>query len=113
MRPLGDVCGARSGDKGGNANVGLWTRSDEAYDWLAATLTVERFRQLVTEAAALEVRRYELANLRALNFVVVGLLGAGVASSTRYDPQAKGLGEYLRSRELEVPDALVRAPQKT
>ncbi|HLK46160.1 MAG TPA: acyclic terpene utilization AtuA family protein, partial [Acidimicrobiales bacterium] len=106
--PLGTVCGARSGDKGGNANVGVWALSDEGYAWLAETLTVERFKALVTEAAALEVRRYELANLRALNFVVVGLLGAGVASSTRYDPQAKGLGEYLRSRVLDVPEALVR-----
>jgi Acyclic terpene utilisation family protein AtuA len=108
-RPLGDVCGARSGDKGGNANVGVWTHSDDAYHWLAATLTVEGFKALVAEAAELEVLRYELPNLRALNFVVVGLLGDGVASSTRYDPQAKGLGEYLRSRWLDVPDALVMA----
>jgi acyclic terpene utilization AtuA family protein len=106
-RPLGDVCGARSGDKGGNANVGLWTRTDDAYHWLHDTLSVEAFKALLTEARDLEVRRYELANLRALNFVVVGLLGDGVASSTRYDPQAKGLGEYLRSRHLDVPDALV------
>jgi hypothetical protein len=106
-RPLGDVVGARSGDKGGNANVGVWTWSDDAYGWLVDTLTVERFRELVPESASLEVRRYELANLRALNFIVVGILGEGVASSTRYDPQAKGLGEYLRSRMLEVPDVLV------
>ncbi|HUD69645.1 MAG TPA: acyclic terpene utilization AtuA family protein, partial [Acidimicrobiales bacterium] len=106
-RPLGSVCGARSGDKGGNANVGVWALSDAGYTWLAQTLTVERFKELVGEAERLEVRRYELANLRALNFVVVGLLGDGVASSTRSDPQAKGLGEYLRSRYLEVPDALV------
>ena len=107
LRPLGDVVGARSGDKGGNANVGLWARSDEAYAWLAETLTVEVFKDLVEEARDLEVRRYELANLRALNFVVVGILGEGVASSTRFDPQAKGLGEYVRSRYMEVPDALV------
>jgi hypothetical protein len=109
-RPLGEVCGARSGDKGGNANVGLWTRTDDAYRWLHDTLTVDTLKALLPEAKDLEVRRYELANLRALNFVVVGLLGDGVASSTRYDPQAKGLGEYLRSRYLEVPDALVGAP---
>jgi hypothetical protein len=107
IRPLGDVTGARSGDKGGNANVGVWTWRDDAYAWLAATLTVDRFKELVPEALELEVRRYELANLRALNFVVVGILGNGVASSTRYDPQAKGLGEYLRSRHLEIPDAIV------
>jgi len=105
-RPLGDACGARSGDKGGNANVGLWASTDESYAWLAATVTVERFKELLEEARDLEVRRYELANLRALNFVVVGILGEGVASSTRFDPQAKGLGEYVRSRHLDVPDAL-------
>jgi hypothetical protein len=105
--PLGTVFGARSGDKGGNANVGLWARSDQAYAWLAEQLTVERFRELVPEAAALDVRRYELANLRAVNFVVVGILGEGVASSTRPDAQAKSLGEFLRSRYVEMPEALL------
>lgn len=105
--PLGLVAGARSGDKGGNANVGLWTRDDAAYEWLASWLTLERFRELLPEAARLAVRRYELPNLRALNFVVVGLLGAGVAASTRPDPQAKGLGEYVRSRLADIPLALL------
>ena len=101
--PLGLVCGARSGDKGGNANVGLWTRYPEAYGWLREYLDVARFRELLPEAAGLEVRRYELPNLHALNFVVVGLLGLGVAASARPDPQAKGLGEYLRSRHADIP----------
>jgi hypothetical protein len=105
--PLGRVCAARSGDKGGNANVGLWTRDPAAYAWLRETMTVERFRSLLPEAGDLEIRRYDLANLWALNFVVVGLLGEGVASSTRPDPQAKGLGEYLRSRHLDIPTALL------
>jgi hypothetical protein len=105
--PLGRVAGARSGDKGGNANVGLWTRRPEAFGWLRETLTVQRFRELIPEAAGLQVRRYELPNLNALNFVVVGLLGEGVAASTRPDPQAKGLGEYLRSRCVDVPAALL------
>jgi hypothetical protein len=105
--PLGTIFGARSGDKGGNANVGIWARDDLGYAWLASFLTVERFRELVPEAARLEVRRYELPNLRALNFVVVGLLGEGVAASTRFDPQAKSLGEYLRSRVVEMPEALL------
>jgi hypothetical protein len=106
-RPLGTVCGARSGDKGGNANVGVWARTEEAYAWLASYLTVERLRVLVPEAAGLEVRRYELPNLRALNFVVLGLLGQGVAASVRPDAQAKGLGEYLRSRFVDVPVSLL------
>ncbi|HLI25288.1 MAG TPA: acyclic terpene utilization AtuA family protein [Acidimicrobiales bacterium] len=101
--PLGLVCGARSGDKGGNANVGLWARDDACFRWLRTHLTAARLVELLPEAAGLEVRRYELANLRALNFVVVGLLGEGVASSTRPDPQAKGLGEYLRSRHVDIP----------
>ena len=105
--PLGRLCGARSGDKGGNANVGLWARHPEAFGWLREELTVERFRQLLPEAAGLQVRRYELPNLHALNFVVVGLLGEGVAASTRPDPQAKGLGEYLRSRHMDIPAALL------
>jgi hypothetical protein len=105
--PLGTVIGARSGDKGGNANVGLWARSDAGYAWLESFLTVERFRQLMPEAAELEVRRYEFPRLLALNFVVVGLLGEGVASSVRFDPQAKGLGEYLRSRLVDLPEALL------
>jgi hypothetical protein len=107
--PLGRVCAARSGDKGGNANVGLWTRTAAEYDWLRAHLTVPTFRELLPEAADLAVHRYELPNLYALNFVVVGLLGEGVASSTRPDPQAKGLGEYLRSRLTDVPTRLLQA----
>ncbi|HJZ25986.1 MAG TPA: exopolyphosphatase, partial [Streptosporangiaceae bacterium] len=101
--PLGRLCGARSGDKGGNANVGLWAVSPAAYTWLRRHLTVGRFRELLTEAADLPVDRYELPNLLALNFVVHGLLTPGVSATTRPDPQAKGLGEYLRSRIVTVP----------
>jgi hypothetical protein len=105
--PLGTIIGARSGDKGGNANVGLWARSDEAWVWLDAELTLDRFRELLPESGDLVVQRHAFPNLRALNFVVVGLLGEGVASSTRPDPQAKGLGEYLRSRSVDLPAHLV------
>jgi hypothetical protein len=105
--PLGVVCGARSGDKGGNANVGVWARTPAAYAWLASFLTVERFRALVSEARDLEVARYELPNLLALNFVVKGLLGDGVAASLRSDPQAKTLGEYLRAKVVEIPESLL------
>jgi hypothetical protein len=102
------VCGARSGDKGGNANIGLWTRTDEAYGWLREFLTVDRARELLgPEAADLRIDVHQLPDLRALNVVVHGILGEGVASSTRPDPQAKGLGEYLRSRLVEVPIDLI------
>ncbi|GAA3239078.1 DUF1446 domain-containing protein [Pseudonocardia petroleophila] len=106
--PLGAVLGARSGDKGGNANVGLWARDDAGYAWARAHLTVERLRGLLgPEASDLRIERFELPNIRALNVVVHGLLGEGVASSTRPDAQAKGLGEYLRSRLVDVPDSLL------
>jgi len=95
---LGAYFAARSGDKGGNANVGIWAREASGYAWLAERLTADALKALLPEAADLEVRRYELPNIHALNFVVVGLLGEGVASSTAFDTQAKGLGEYLRSR---------------
>jgi hypothetical protein len=105
--PLGTIIGARSGDKGGNANVGFWARSAPAWSWLDGFLTVDRFRSLLPEADGLEVRRYALSNLAAVNFVVVGLLGEGVASSTRPDAQGKGLGEYLRSRTVDIPVGLL------
>ncbi|PKW09239.1 Protein of unknown function [Streptomyces sp. 1222.5] len=105
--PLGLVAGARSGDKGGNANVGVWARSDAAWRWLAHELTTDRFRQLIPESDGLRVTRHPLPNLRALNFVVEGILGAGVAAQHRFDPQAKALGEWLRSRHLDIPETLL------
>ncbi|EMF26962.1 acyclic terpene utilization AtuA family protein [Streptomyces pseudogriseolus] len=105
--PLGLVAGARSGDKGGDANVGVWARTDDAWRWLAHELTVERFRKLIPEARTLPVTRHTLPNLRALNFVVEGILGAGVAAQARFDPQAKALGEWLRSRHADIPEALL------
>jgi hypothetical protein len=105
--PLGSIVGARSGDKGGDANVGLWVRTDAAYHWLAHEIDVDCIKSLLPETAELPIRRYLLPNLRAMNFVIEGLLGAGVASSTRQDPQAKGLGEWLRSRSFEIPISLL------
>ena len=105
--PLGTVAGARSGDKGGAVNVGLWARTDDAWRWLAHALTVEQFRLLLPETAGLPVRRYLLPNLRALNFVVDGLLGAGVAAQVRFDPQGKAVGEWLRSRRTDLPEVLL------
>ncbi|MDT0468247.1 acyclic terpene utilization AtuA family protein [Streptomyces gibsoniae] len=105
--PLGLVAGARSGDKGGSANVGVWVRTDAAWRWLVRALTVDRFRALLPETAELPVVRHVLPNLRALNFVVEGLLGEGVAAQHRFDPQAKGLGEWLRARHLDLPEDLL------
>ena len=105
--PLGSVVGARSGDKGGNANLGVFARSDEAWAWLDAFLTTEKLRELLPEAASLEIDRHPLPAIRSLNFVLHGLLEEGVAASTRQDGQAKSLGEWLRARVVELPEALL------
>lgn len=105
--PLGLIAGARSGDKGGDANVGVWVRDDDTWRWLAHELTVDRFKELLPETRDLAVVRTVLPNLRALNFTVRGLLGEGVAAQARFDPQAKALGEWLRSRRLPVPVPLL------
>nr|WP_262843121.1 acyclic terpene utilization AtuA family protein [Sphaerisporangium corydalis] len=103
VAPLGSVAGARSGDKGGNANLGVWVRTAEEYAWLEAFLTVERLQALLPATAALRVDRHRLPNLLALNFVVHGLLGRGVAASPRLDAQAKSLGEELRACLVPIP----------
>lgn len=105
--PIGRVAGARSGDKGGDANLGVWARSDVAYAWLDAFLTIDRVRELLPETAELKIERYRLPNLRAVNFVVNGFLGEGVASSTKLDPQAKSLGEYLRAKVVPIPEEVL------
>ncbi|OLO99519.1 exopolyphosphatase [Mycolicibacterium porcinum] len=105
---LGTIAGARSGDKGGSANVGVWVRTDEQWRWLAHTLTVDKLRELLPETADLPVTRHVLPNLRAVNFVIEGILGQGVAYQARFDPQAKGLGEWLRSRHLDIPEELIK-----
>src|SRR6201996_3765193 len=105
--PPGTVAAARSGDKGGSANVGVWVRTEEQWRWLANTLTVEMVKELLPETADLPVTRHVLPTLRALNFVIEEILGQGVAYQARFDPQAKGLGEWLRSRHVEIPERLL------
>ena len=105
--PLGTIAGARSGDKGGNANVGVWVRTDDQWRWLAHELTAAMLREMLPETAHLPVSRYLLPNLRAVNFVIEGILGKGVAHQARFDPQAKGLGEWLRARHLDIPEELL------
>ncbi|MBV9723168.1 MAG: exopolyphosphatase, partial [Mycobacterium sp.] len=105
--PLGRIAAARSGDKGGSANVGVWVRTEEQWSWLANTLTVEMLKELLPETADLPVTRHLLPNLRAVNFVIDDILGQGVAYQARFDPQAKGLGEWLRSRHVDIPERLL------
>jgi len=114
--PLGTFVQARSGDKGGDANVGLWigtadSPSDELRDrrigWLLHLITPDAVRAFLPEAKDLPVEVYPLPNLGGVNVLIRGLLGDGVAASTRFDPQAKAVGEWLRSRYVHIPEELL------
>ncbi|GAA1462422.1 DUF1446 domain-containing protein [Nocardiopsis exhalans] len=107
LAPLGLVLGARSGDKGADANVGVWATSDEGWRWLAHTLTVEALRELLPETADLKVTRHLLPSLRAANFWIEGMLAPGTARREGQDPQAKGVGEWLRARRFPIPESLL------
>ncbi|MFC7505269.1 exopolyphosphatase, partial [Nocardioides sp. GCM10030258] len=102
-----------SGDKGGNANLGLWVKNDgspkyaDRVQWLAKMFNPRKVRELVPEAKDLDLEVFVLPNLGAINIVIHGLLGDGVAASTRFDPQAKGLGEWVRSRIVHIQEGLV------
>ncbi len=104
---LGEIVHTRSGDKGGDANLGVWVRDRQAWDWLKSTLTVDELRRLLPETRELAISRYELPRLGAVNFLIQGLLGSGATSSLRLDAQAKALGEWLRARSTKVPKSLV------
>ena len=112
--PFGTFVHARSGDKGGNANVGLWVGQTSEPDkraqriaWLLGFVTPQRIRQLMPETADLVIDCHPLANLGGVNVVIEGILGEGVAASTRFDPQAKALGEWIRSRLVDIPEELL------
>ncbi|MGH3662041.1 MAG: AtuA-related protein [Micromonosporaceae bacterium] len=82
-------------------------RAERVWRWLVRYLSVAEFARLLPETAAHPITRHVLPNLRALNFVVDGLLGEGVASQARFDPQAKAVGEWLRSRHVDIPEGLL------
>ncbi len=105
--PLGRIYATRSGDKGGNANLGVWGKTPQSYAFLREFLTVERLKELLKDMSGYEIERYEFPNLLAVNFYIKGVLGEGVAASLRSDPQAKTLGEYLRARVIEAPQSIV------
>jgi len=105
--PLGLVFGSRSGDKGGNANLGIFARTDEAWAWLDSFMTTKELQKLLPEVAQFEVDRARLPAIRSLNFVIHGILEEGVAAATRQDGQAKSLGEWLRARHVDMPEALL------
>ncbi len=114
--PFGTFVHARSGDKGGDANLGLWVVNDgspkraDRVTWLTKLITADKVRELLPETAALPPEAIEifvLPNLGGVNVLIRGLLGEGVAASTRFDPQAKALGEWIRSRMVNIEEGLL------
>ena len=110
--PLGTIAGARAGDKGGHVNIGVWVRNEAAWPWLSTLLTEDAVRELLPETRDLAIEITRLPNLRAVNIVVRGLLGLGVAYNSRFDPQGKGVGEWLRSRHVDIPESLLPTTQQ-
>ena len=89
--------------------MGVWARDgrQDRAAWLVELLTPDQVKALLPEAAHLDVEVHPLPNLGAVNIVLHGLLGEGVAASSRFDPQAKAVGEWLRSRHVDVPEDLL------
>ena len=105
-RPLGEIFGARSGDKGGCANIGVWAKSENAFSFLNNYLTVKKIKELMPDISEFEIDRYELPNILSLNFYIHDILEDGVSSNNRKDGQAKSLGEYLRAKYADIPKSL-------
>ena len=106
--PLGKIFGTRSGDKGGCANLGIWAKTDDAFSFLNSFLTVKKLKELLPDLSTFKIDRYDLPNIKSLNFYIHGILQDGISSNNRKDGQAKSLGEYLRAKYIEVPQLLLR-----
>ena len=106
--PLGKIFGTRSGDKGGCANLGIWAKTDDAFSFLNSFLTVKKLKELLPDLSTFKIDRYDLPNIKSLNFYIHGILQDGISSNNRKDGQAKSLGEYLRAKYIKVPKLLLR-----
>lgn len=98
---VGDIAMARSGDKGADANVGVWARTDEDFALLREHLTADVVKQHFADMCDGTVDRYELPKLRALNFILHDALDGGASASLRTDAQGKTYGNGLLL--LEIP----------
>lgn len=107
--PLGTIAFARSGDKGGNGNVGIWTSDERAWPWLRQTLSSDALRELAPDWADVDIVRHEFPNLSAVHFVLRGLLGQGGSSNMRVDQVGKAVGEYILSKVVEIPVELLNS----
>ena len=104
---FGEIFGTRSGDKGGCANLGVWAKNSQTFSFLYNFLTVDRLKDLLPDLREFKIERYELSNIKSLNFYIYDILQDGVSSNDRKDGQAKSLGEYLRAKKIKVPQSII------
>ena len=104
---FGELYGTRSGDKGGCANLGVWAKDDLSYSFLYEFLTVDKLKELLPDLSEFNIDRYDLSNIKSLNFYIHDILQDGISSNNKKDGQAKSLGEYLRAKLIEVPKEIL------
>lgn len=107
--PLGNIVIGRSGDKGPNVNCGLFTDNPEIWEWLRSFLTLEKMKELVGKdwRKHFEIERVEFPKIMAVHFVIYGILGRGVSSSTLLDNRGKGFTDYIRAKHVPVPKKFI------
>ena len=108
--PLGNIVIGRSGDKGPNVNMGLFTDRPEIWDWLRSFLTLEKMKELVGGdwKPDFKIERVEFPSIYAVHFVIYGILGRGVSSSTLLDNRGKGFTDYIRAKHVDVPEKFLQ-----
>ena len=104
---LREIAFARSGDKGDTANIGLVAFRPSLYPVLVQEVTADRVRKHFEGICEGEVERFELPNLRALNFLLHDSLGGGGTVSLMLDAQGKTFATALLRMEIDVPDELL------
>ncbi|KAK6358325.1 hypothetical protein TWF730_007671 [Orbilia blumenaviensis] len=105
MRPLGDIALARSGDKGGNVNFGVYVQTAQQWDWLRSFMTHDQMKKLMGRDWKdwYYIERVEFPTIYAVHFVIYGPLGRGVSSSKLLDCLGKGFAEFIRAVHVPIP----------
>ncbi|WP_310399229.1 acyclic terpene utilization AtuA family protein [Nocardia kruczakiae] len=107
--PFGEIVYARTGDKGGNANLGVWVPQPHAaaYPWLVGFLTEDRLRELLGLRESVAVERYPMPTIHGLSFVLRDFFGTSGSSYLGLDQIGKSLGEFLRAKHVDIPISLL------
>lgn len=108
--PLVAIAHGRSGDKGSDVNIGIRARHPDFYPALLREVDADRVAAHLAHLGANSVTRYELPGIQAVNFLLVGGLGAGGTASLRFDPQGKAIAQQLLDMEIQIPTALAGHP---